>query len=466
MAKVLKEAELTTAKARSRLPMGEHARRLDAEAHLYYRKGVRAGVWFVRWRNWGAGANYKQAPIGSANDINDKPAEGLLTYLQAERAGREHVEKARADAKAAAEGPIVTVRMAMEAYVARRDARDEGRNGRAGRSDANRRLSRYVLGQGKRGKQAAIPASPLSGVALHALGDSDLATWRSNLPADVKATTVRRLMNDLRAALNAAYDANRARMPASLPGTIKHAFAAPAHHDDPVADGEAVREGQILSDADISRLLKAAREIDTEDGWEGDLFRLIVSLAATGARFSQVVRIKVGDVQRAQGRVMIPVSRKGRGGKNGATPVPVGSDVLDALLPASTGRPNDAPLLERWRQKQVGPAKWERTGRGPWLNGAELRRPWIALKNRAGLPNVIPYALRYSSIVRGIRANLPIRLVAAMHDTSVAMIEKHYAKWIVDGLDELAARAVVPLLPQDGSVTQLADHRRKAAHSE
>ncbi|WP_258608519.1 hypothetical protein [Mesorhizobium sp. AR10] len=27
------------------------------------------------------------------------------------------------------------------------------------------------------------------------------------------------------------------------------------------------------------------------------------------------------------------------------------------------------------------------------------------------------------------------------------MIERHYGRWIVDGLEELAARAVVPLVP-------------------
>ena len=57
----------------------------------------------------------------------------------------------------------------------------------------------------------------------------------------------------------------------------------------------------------------------------------------------------------------------------------------------------------------------------------------------------IPYSLRHSSIVRGLRAGLPVRLVAALHDTSSAMIERHYAAFIVDAMDELAARAVVPL---------------------
>ena len=42
-----------------------------------------------------------------------------------------------------------------------------------------------------------------------------------------------------------------------------------------------------------------------------------------------------GDVQRARGGLMVPVSRKGNGSTAAsATPVAVGKDVLDALLPA------------------------------------------------------------------------------------------------------------------------------------
>ena len=61
--------------------------------------------------------------------------------------------------------------------------------------------------------------------------------------------------------------------------------------------------------------------------------------------------------------------------------------------------------------------------------------------------STVPYALRHSSIVRGIRAGLPIRQVASGHDTSVVMIERHYSAFIVSALDELARRAIVPLLP-------------------
>jgi hypothetical protein len=58
---------------------------------------------------------------------------------------------------------------------------------------------------------------------------------------------------------------------------------------------------------------------------------------------------------------------------------------------------------------------------------------------------VVPYSLRHSSIVRGLRTNLPIKLVAALHDTSSTMIEKHYAAFIVDALDKLAATALILL---------------------
>lgn len=146
---------------------------------------------------------------------------------------------------------------------------------------------------------------------------------------------------------------------------------------------------------------------------------------------------------------MLPVSRKGRDGRTGSVPVPVGMDVIESLRPAVTGRAKDAYLLERWRYKQIaGTIRWKRSGRGPWLSASELTRPWQAIRARAVLPNAIPYGFRHSSIVRGIRANLPIRLVAALHDTSVQMIERHYSRWIADGLNELAVRAVVPLLAE------------------
>lgn len=443
MAKTLKEAAITTPNARAKLAAGKiHWRGVDPEVHLGYRKAKRGGAWVVRWRN---GPGYRQEGIGTADD---EISEGTLDFNAAVRKARATVEAARAEAKATADGPLLRVKTVVEAYASERDTRETRRKGRAVHSDATHRLKKHLLGREAIGQQEAIPAAPLADVALHALAESDLIGWRDSLPENMKVTTRRRLMNDLRAALNGAYAKHRARLDATFPAIVKHGLKAIPHDEDeavPVA-----RDNQILTDAQVGGLLAAARTVDAEQGWEGDLFRLVVVLAATGARFSQVIRMRVGDAQREHGRLMVPVSRKGKGKKVASIPVPVGRDVLDVLQPIVTGRKPDAFLLEKWWHKEQGGAfKWHKDKRGPWLYLAQLRSEWPAIRERAGMPGLIPYALRHSSIVRGIRANLPIRLVAASHDTSAEMIERHYAKWIVSGLEELVARAVVPLVPED-----------------
>lgn len=443
MAKTLTEATLTTRNARSGLPKGLHWRSIDRGVHLGYRKGVRGGQWLVRWQD--QNKRYRHEPIGPADDILKV---GTLSYDAAVKAAREIVEKARADAAAEAAGPVLTVRAAVEVYIAGRDARDSRRAGRKRRSDAASRLSRYVTGQPARGKRKGVAASPLADDPMHNLTEKGLLRWRQRLPESLKATTKRRLINDLKAALNSAYAADHERLPPTLPGIIKHALRMIAREDEaePVA-----RDNQILSDAEIARVLKAAREIDADEGFDGDLFRMIVVLAATGARFSQAARLRVRDLQMKERRLLLPVSRKGRGGAKAVTvPVPIGSDVVEALAPIAANRPKDAPLLERWRHIQKpGGIDWHRDRRGPWQSASELVRPWRAIRERAGLPHAVAYSLRHSSIVRAIRANLPLRLVAAMHDTSTAMIERHYSKWITSGLEEMARAAIVPLVAPD-----------------
>ncbi|ESX15953.1 integrase [Mesorhizobium sp. LSJC255A00] len=253
MAKTLKEAAITTASARSKLVAGEYPRRLDADAAVWYRKGKRGGVWFARWRNWGEGANYLQSSVGPANDVNDKPTDGLLTFPQAESLARQIVQQARQKQKAAAAGPALTVRAAVETYIVERDARDCRRRGRVVRSDAGQRLRRYVLGQEKRGGQEAIPAAPLASVALHILKESDLLAWRADLPEELKGSTAQRLINDLKAALNGSYGTHRERLEPTLPAIIKHGLKAERSDSDDTVP--LARDNQILTAAQICRTL-------------------------------------------------------------------------------------------------------------------------------------------------------------------------------------------------------------------
>ena len=155
---------------------------------------------------------------------------------------------------AKADGPPITVRLAVETYVAERDARDSKRVGREKRSDAAQRLGRYVLGQGAAAIKKRFAEPRLADVALYTLKDDDLQKWRDGLPETMKATAKQRLVNDLKAALNAAYAANRKKLPPTLPGVIKHGLKAVNGGDEnePLA-----RDNQILTDAQIGRLFDA-----------------------------------------------------------------------------------------------------------------------------------------------------------------------------------------------------------------
>ena len=55
------------------------------------------------------------------------------------------------------------------------------------------------------------------------------------------------------------------------------------------------------------------------------------------------------------------------------------------------------------------------------------------------------YSLRHSSIARQILRGVPIRVVAVMHDTSVAMIEKNYSALLADHSDAITRAALIEL---------------------
>jgi hypothetical protein len=57
-------------------------------------------------------------------------------------------------------------------------------------------------------------------------------------------------------------------------------------------------------------------------------------------------------------------------------------------------------------------------------------------------------------------ANTPIRVVAAMHDTSVKMIERTYSRHIAEHTDALARRALLDTVtPVAGNVVALPGRR-------
>lgn len=435
MARRLNEAPLTTRAARSSLPCGLHWRALDPDVHLGYRKGKRGGKWIVRFYIRDR-QTYQRVELGTADDVI---SEGTLGYAEAAKAAKAAVEKARHASVGEKTGKPLTIRSAVEPYIQMRDARHSERQGRKLKSDGHSRLTKYVLED-----------ESFAGTGLDALTEAKLIAWRKGLGA-LRESSRERCASDLKAALNEFYRGNRRRLPPDFAEIVRIGLAPmPAP---PRECSSGISERQILDQPTIRRIIHAAFEVDDDH----DFGRLVFALAGTGARFSQVARMKVRDVQVARSRLMVPPSRKGKKRIFSHTPVPVGRDLINALLPIVEGRDADEPLFCRWRHVQIGPALWRRDSRGPWTSAPEMTRAWNAACAAAGVPKIVPYALRHSSIVRSIAAGLPLRLVAALHDTSTAMIERHYSRWIADGLEELAAGVVIELAGAD-----LLEERRAA----
>lgn len=437
MGKRVKEVALGTRTARMKLAQRHkpYFRLLTDGVHVGYRRSTvagRAGAWLAR-HYLSAGA-YETESLGIADDMPDQPADGVrvLTFAQAESAARTwargKVAAARADICKSE-----TIRTVIETYIAGRSTRNE----RAGRN-AMLRLNHHVL------------TKPIADVPLLELTDKALSAWRDGLKrggrlgktqaAPLAPATLARLLNDVRAALTEG--ARKAKSPADVLTIIRHGLKAPKA-------ATRARAIQLLADADVRRVLAAAEAHDADFG------ALVTILAATGARFDQAARITVADFQPEARRVMVPVSNKGAGEKRIThIAVPVTGDVVARVLPLTAGRAGHQPLLMRWHRRQVPGDKerstlptWERIERRPWQDAVQIVRPWRAAVKAAGLPtDRVPYALRHSSIVRGLRAGLPISIVAKVHDTSVAMIERHYAAFILDATEELLRRAAVPLV--------------------
>ena len=135
----------------------------------------------------------------------------------------------------------------------------------------------------------------------------------------------------------------------------------------------------------------------------------------------------------------MPKSAKG-GGRNRSAKkherysVPITVQLAAKLKEAAKGRADDAPLLLQ-------------SDGSPWSDnpGQNYHRDVDKVVKAIGLdPAVVTmYSLRHSSIVRMLLQSVPIRLIASLHNTSVAMIEKHYSKHIAEYGDEHARVALL-----------------------
>jgi len=359
------------------------------------------------WNVLGGGGQWLKK-IGIADDVEPADGVNVLDYWQAIARARDLARTREGDSS-----KLVSVAAALDAYAA--DLRARGSNPyNAGR----------VL--------VHLPKALLSKtVAL--LTARELRRWRDSLlTKGLAPASVGRTIRMLKAALNQAADqdrriANRDAWQVGLKG---------------LPDAEEANN-VILPDATVCSIVTAAQE-------EGPEFGLLVELAAVlGARPIQLRRLRVGDLQadRADPRLMMPSSAKGRRKTITRRPLPISAALALRLRLMASGHPASAPLLRR----EDGAA---------WQRGDHTRR-FQRTVERLGLDpaEVTIYALRHSSIVRALLAGVPTRLAASNHDTGVAQLERTYSKHIADHTDALTRQALLDLDAPTDNVQMLARRR-------
>jgi integrase len=274
-------------------------------------------------------------------------------------------------------------------------------------------------------------AKPVALLTAH-----ELKKWRDSLLGKIAPATANRVCRCLCAALELA-----------------------RHHDERIQNRQAWEVGLAgLPDAQEVRNViipddKVREFVATAYAHDHKLGLLVDVLAITGARPSQVVRLRVEDLHDnpVRPKLMMPKSAKG-GGRNRSQKrqerysVPITTHLAAKLKAAAKDRVDDAPLL-----LQSDGSPWDKNP------GQNYHRQVDKVVKTIGLnpDEVTMYCLRHSSIVRMLLRNIPIRLVASLHNTSVAMIEKHYSKHIAEYGEDISRTALLsePALAEDNVVS-------------
>jgi integrase len=300
-----------------------------------------------------------------------------------------------------------------------------------------------LLARGARVYNAKLPRHHLSDTLLSKpvtlIGEEELTGFRDGLLKKGRTpSTVNRVMNSLRAALT---EADKTRVHIWRSGL------------------KALPDATEANNVVIEDEAKAQAWVAESYAQDHQLGLLTHVLGETGARPSQAVRLKVRDLvtlDAAAPRLMMPKSGKGGTRHPGQRKleryaVSISVELAALLKAAAKGRLSNAPLLLKKDGK-------------PWNENDpanDYRRDVRGVVETIGLdPDVHGlYAFRHTSITRMLLAGTHTAIVAKCHDTSEAMIRRHYAASILDYTDEITRKtlpALGPAQPAADNVVKLA----------
>lgn len=378
-------------------------RSLNSRLALGYRSGEGPGSWIARWYEKDAKRRFQA--LGQADDEQAADGQRVLNFDQAEAAARQWL--ADLDAGASAER-LTRSRYTVADAVADYLANWEGKS----RETTVTTINAHILPKlGELLLPCPGDPPPQAREKLKTLR-SKLEAWRRELverkagklekskskganensgPADAlrrHRATANRIMTILKAALNARYAAGRLTSREAWDQTLK-----------PYRQTDSARIRYLTSD-ECQRLIAAAPV---------DFAKLLTGALHTGARYSELAKMRILDFSTAAGAVLVPDSKSGKS--------------RHILLDEAGIAFFASQIAGRGRGELIFP----REDGGAW-GKSHQQRPITAASEAAGIsPPINFHALRHTDASLRLMAGAPMKVIADnLGHADMRMVERHY----------------------------------------
>ena len=430
MPRTKRSAILDTRARRLQHPVGKRLMEtIGRGSYLLYQrpKNGRAGSWYARWVDPDT-KKQVQTRIAEADDLQDADGVEVLTFAQAQVAAsrwfaghtRQAVEAAGGEMPL--QGPI-TVRDAMRDYLAA----------------AQRRGMKGLLITTQSTNAHILPA--LGEVQVAKLTRRRIEVWHETLAESPRKTTGRVPEVGAPPAAPLTDEARRKRKVTAnrvltiLRAALNHALAQRKVEGPPVwrevkpFKGVEVARARFLSLEEQRRLVQAC---------EPDFRTLVEAALFTGARYGELMRLRVQDFNARTGTVFIETSKSGFSRHIWLT------EEARAWFAAHTaGRAGHDRLLTRSRAHRT-----KRKGLIEEQAWAPYDQIYLMAEScaRAGLAAVTFHELRHTYASLLVNRGVPLAYVAAqLGHRDTAMVQKYYGHLCPDAIAE-SIRSQIPVL--------------------
>lgn len=387
MARIVRNQRLDSRSARALLPK-RHApywHALTRGRALGYRKGAKGGIWLAKYRT--ADGKREQLLLGAADDAFDGETSDVLTFAAAQAKARDWFEAL--DRDAGRRRPRYTVKDALDDYIANFSGKSLDK-------------TRYVIDRLVRPEFRNVQVSDLTTERLREFLEK-IASRRSVYRANKKGVRKERPVRDDAVRVQQA-NANRAFTP--LRAALNRAFALGKVADDsawrrvkPYAKVSAPRI-RYFTGPEIHRLIEHAP----------DWFRPLIQAALlTGARWSEIHRVRVRDVDLMSGVLTFPDTKSGR-----PRFVHLSDEGIQLFRGLCTGRRTDELVFLNQHDRELGTS--------------HQIRPMRETCEAAGVEPAGFHILRHTYGSRLAMAGVPMAVIAeALGHADERITRKHYA---------------------------------------